>query len=223
MDVKMTKDIKTTHVMMIVYGAPGAGKTRLIQTLENPFIISAEGGLLSLDIDIPYVEVNDVSDFAKAIAVVKQAIAQGYKSVAVDSLSELAEIALAHEKEQTKDGRQAYGQMADKVKAFIRDLRRLPVDVVMTAKINRDEDNNSKKTFAPFFPGQILPRDVTHQVDQIFCLRKSQAPDGTHFSTLMCNTDGFYEAKDRSNVCEMWEAPDLGDIIRRVKEKKGLE
>ena len=35
-------------VKVLVYGAPGAGKTRLCATAPKPFILSAESGLLSL-------------------------------------------------------------------------------------------------------------------------------------------------------------------------------
>ena len=34
---------------MLVYGAAGVGKTSLIRTLPDPVVLSAEGGLLSID------------------------------------------------------------------------------------------------------------------------------------------------------------------------------
>ena len=47
-ELRSTAGFVQEGVKVLVYGQAGAGKTRLIQTLPTPVIISAEGGLLSL-------------------------------------------------------------------------------------------------------------------------------------------------------------------------------
>jgi len=32
----------------------------------------------------------------------------------------------------------------------------------------------------------------------------------------MCDSDGLWVAKDRSGKLDAWEAPDLGEIIRKI-------
>jgi hypothetical protein len=36
----------------------------------------------------------------------------------------------------------------------------------------------------------------------------------------MCDSDGLWQAKDRSGKLAAWEAPDLGAIIRKIQGDK---
>ncbi len=60
-NVKTTGGLTANGVKVLVYGAAGVGKTALIATLPSPIVLSAEGGLLSLqEIDMPYVEISSI-------------------------------------------------------------------------------------------------------------------------------------------------------------------
>ena len=108
--LKGTGSISTAGVKMLVYGQAGAGKTTLINTLPHPIILSAEGGLLSLqDADLPYIEIRNVNDLEEAYKWVVSDAANGFESVALDSISEIAEVILSSEKKNNKDPRAAYG------------------------------------------------------------------------------------------------------------------
>jgi phage nucleotide-binding protein len=217
MQIKRTRNLENTNVNILVYGAAGAGKTRLSQTLENPFIISAEGGLLSLDIDLPYVDVTNMAELWLAYEMAQKG---GYKTIVLDSISEIAEIVLTHEKRATKDGRAAYGNLNEKFIEIVRAFRALPVDVYMTAKIDKEQDETGRILYAPAMPGKTLSREIMYQFDEVYCLRKEKDPEtGESMSALMCVTDGIYEAKNRSGACEPWEAPDLGQIIEKIKNR----
>src|SRR6056300_1547395 len=111
MQIKTTKGLHTNGVKLLVYGQAGAGKTSLIRTLPSPVVLSAEGGLLSLSgSDIPYIEVTDMATLNEAYIWVTQSDeAKQYGSVALDSISEIAEVVLSSEKKKSKDPRQAYG------------------------------------------------------------------------------------------------------------------
>ena len=217
LQIKNTGDIDALHVNILVYGAAGVGKTRLISTLDSPLIISAEAGLLSLaDESIDYVTVATMQDLWEAYEL---AASGNYKSVALDSLSEIAEIVLQNEKKISKHGQSAYLYLNERFLEIVRGFRDLPMDVFMIAKMARDRDEFGQTIYGPAMPGQKLAPDVVYQFDEVFCLRKETSPDGKSESMLMCHTDGVYQAKDRSGALETWEEPDLGAIIEKVKKR----
>ena len=139
-NLKSTKGVVTDGgVKVLVYGGSGAGKTTLIGTLPEPIIISAEAGLLSLaDLDIPYIEVKDMASLREAYSFVSSEESAGFRSVAIDSISEIAEVVLNAEKKQTKDPRQAYGALQEQMTDLIRAFRDLSgKNVYMSAKMEK--------------------------------------------------------------------------------------
>lgn len=58
--VKSTKDVADKKLKILVWGGPGTGKTHLIGTAPNPFVIAAEDGILTLHkFDIPYFKLDN--------------------------------------------------------------------------------------------------------------------------------------------------------------------
>ena len=106
-NLKRTGGLSANGVKVCVYGQAGAGKTSLIPTLPNVVAISAEGGLLSIaGADVPYIEVKTLADLHDAYAwLTSSEEAKGFQSVAIDSLSEVAEVVLNAELKANKDGR----------------------------------------------------------------------------------------------------------------------
>ena len=127
-NVKTTGSLAANGVKVLVYGQAGAGKTSLVKTLPNPIVLSAEGGLLSIqDADLPYIEISDMDTLKEAYTWLTSADeAKAYQSVALDSISEIAEVVLNAEKKATKDPRQAYGAMQEQMADIIRAFRDLP-------------------------------------------------------------------------------------------------
>jgi ABC-type branched-subunit amino acid transport system ATPase component len=92
--------IQSSSIKVLVYGQAGAGKTSLIPTMPKPVILSAEGGLLSIaGSDIPFIEVTDMAALREAYAwLAGSDEARAFESVALDSISEIAEVCLGNEK-----------------------------------------------------------------------------------------------------------------------------
>jgi hypothetical protein len=126
-NLKTTSGLSANGVKVLVYGQAGAGKTSLIKTLPAPVVLSAEGGLLSIqDADLPYLEIASMADLMEAYEWLTSSEGKGFKSVALDSISEIAEVCLNTEKKIAKDPRQAYGAMQEQMADVIRAFRDLP-------------------------------------------------------------------------------------------------
>lgn len=221
MGLKSTKASTSTNINFIVYGLSGSGKTTLINTLPNPLIISSESGLLSLSgVDLPYIEIKTMADLKEAY---KFVAASDYESVAIDSISEVAEVVLQHEKDTPgKDNKprnlmQAYGSMADQMVAIIRAFRDLPKNVYMSAKCEKDTDETGRMLFSPSMPGKKTSQNIPYLFDEVLALRVEKDQNGNTVRCLQCQPDGIWLAKDRSGKLASWEAPDLGAIINKIR------
>ena len=218
-NLKKTGGLTASGVKLLVYGQAGAGKTSLIPTLPNPIVLSAEGGLLSIqDADVPFIEIANMDDLREAYAWAKDSKeAAGFESVALDSISEVAEVVLAHELKRNKDGRAAYGELNTTMAELIRSFRDLPnKHVYMSAKLEKSADEMGKLLFNPSMPGKSLTQSLPYFFDEVLALRVERDSDGNTQRALMCDSDGIWLAKDRSGKLEMWESPDLGAIITKI-------
>ena len=216
--IKRTRDAHANGVKLLVFGAAGAGKTTLIRTLPNPIIISAEAGLLSLvGEDLPYLEVGTMKELHEAFEWISGSEeARGFESVAIDSISEVAEVVLNHEKKIAKDPRQAYGAMQEQMTDLIRAFRDLPRNVYMSAKLEKSTDELGKVFYAPSMPGNKTGQALPYFFDEVLALRVEKDADGVPQRALMCASDGLWTAKDRSGRLDAWEAPDLGAVISKI-------
>lgn len=216
--IKSTKQARTGGVKLLVYGQSGAGKTSLIPTLPRPLIISAEGGLLSIaDSDLPYVEVSSIDTLRDVYAwLTNSDEASQFDSVALDSISEIAEVVLSAEKAATKDPRKAYGEMQDIMAALIRSFRDLPKHVYFSAKLEKSQDEMGRILYAPSMPGQKLGQLLPYYFDEVLALRVEKDAQGDPMRTLQAQPDGLWTAKDRSGKLDAFNAPDLGDIINTI-------
>jgi phage nucleotide-binding protein len=222
-NVKTTGSLAANGVKVLVYGAAGAGKTSLIRTLPNPIVLSAEGGLLSIqDADLPYIEIASMDDLREAYTWLTSADeAKAYQSVALDSISEIAEVVLNAEKKATKDPRQAYGAMQEQMADIIRAFRDLPGrHVYMSAKLEKTQDEMGRVLYAPSMPGNKTGQALPYFFDEVLALRVEKDGEGTTQRALMCDSDGLWLAKDRSGNLDAWEAPDLGAIISKMQGDK---
>ena len=221
-NLKTTGGLSANGVKLLVYGQAGAGKTTLIKTLPKPIVLSAEGGLLSIqDADLPYIEIGSMDDLMEAYEwLTGSAEAKGYGSVALDSISEIAEVVLNSEKKIAKDPRQAYGAMQEKMADVIRAFRDLPDrHVYMSAKLEKTQDEMGRVTYAPSMPGNKTGQALPYFFDEVLALRVEKDSDGASQRALMCDSDGLWLAKDRSGKLGAWEAPDLGEIIAKIGAK----
>jgi len=201
---------------LLVYGQAGAGKTTLIKTLPNPIILSAEGGLLSIrDADLPFIEISNMEDLKEAYMWLMEN-SKDFSSVAIDSISEIAEVILNHQKKTAKDPRQAYGAMQEQITDLIRSFRDLPMHVLMTAKLDKMQDEMGRILYSPSMPGNKTGQQLPYFFDEVLALRIEKDSDGNTWRGLKCIADASWQAKDRSGKLDEWEEPDLSKLISKI-------
>jgi hypothetical protein len=222
-------------VKTLVYGGSGSGKTVLMATMPVPILISAESGLLSLrknnlerifgvghaqiDYNVKVMKVTTVEDLTAAHVWCKaNAWSNGFRSVGLDSISEIMEVVLANAKQQVKDPRQAYGELIEKGQMLVRAFRDLPgLNVCVAAKMEPSKDEISGVTkYGPSVPGSKLGPSLPYFFDEVFRLGVNKDQAGQQYRFLQTQPDLQYEAKDRSGMLAPLEYPHLGAVFSKV-------
>lgn len=221
MKIQFTNQIASNQgIKCLVYGRPKSGKTVLCSTCPNPFIFSAESGLLSLSwAKIPFFTIGTIKDLHEAYAWVSSSKdAKKYDTFCLDSISEIAEVVLADEKKKTKDPRKAYGETQDQILALIRAFRDLQgPNIYFSAKEERITDGaTNSQTFVPLFPGQKLAQHVPYFFDEIFQLHVYDNEDGSKLRALRTSLHPQYMAGDRSGKLNEWEPPNLTTVFDKI-------
>jgi len=182
----------------------------LIETAPNPFIISSENGLLSLQgVDIPACEIKTEKDLKEAFAYVSKS---EYETICLDSLSDIAESILHEYKGLVTDGRQAYGMLNDTMAKYIRKFRDLKgKNVYFTAKEARDEVNNVIVA-QPSMPGKALTINLPYFFDCVLRIEANKKGE-----RIIHTAASFTQlCKDRSGKLDKQELPHLGNIIKKI-------
>lgn len=218
--LQTTSALTADGVKVLVYGQAGAGKTRLITTLPKPLVLSAEAGLLSLaGEDIPFIQITSMGELQEAYRYITESDdAAGFESVVLDSISEIGETCLNAELKRAKDPRQAYGETQHVVSDLIRAFRDLPKrHVYFSAKLEKQQDEMGRILYQPSMPGNKMGQSLPYFFDEVLALRMEKDAEGVMQRALMCESDGLWQSKDRSGKLDMWEAPDLGAVIGKIR------
>jgi hypothetical protein len=219
--IQSTYGQTTRGVKCLVYGPPKVGKTRLIATAPGPFLISAEGGTLSLRThNIPYVEVRDMPHFAEIYRWVSQSNeARQFATFSIDSLSEIVEKLLEAEKVKTRDPRKAYGEIVTQGLDIVRKFRDIDgPNVLLIAKQEYAKDEGTGfMQYGPSFPGQKLGQAVPYFPDEIFQYCVFQNPQTQQrVEALRCWANQQNVAGDRSGALDEFEPPNLSQIFAKI-------
>lgn len=230
--IQSTKDACQHGIKMLIYGASGAGKTRLSSTLPGKsFILSVEKGLLSLrDCDIDTATINNIADLREAFEIVAKS--DKYQNVVLDSLTEIAEQILDVESsKKTKSGEPvglaAYNELYKQIMKICRNFRDLPnKNVVFTALVEREKDELSGAVLLfPLLPGKKLQGEVPALFDEVFYINTATDKEtGKTDRWLQTQKDNKVMAKDRSGALDMFEPADLKLIFNKINatgDKKG--
>ena len=163
---------------ILAYGAAGAGKTKLCASAPGKvLVLSAEAGLLSIrdakNVDaVELKEAAEVMEFHKALDTGELE----YDTVCLDSISEISEILLNHEKSKSKDARQAYMEVQNSVTNVMRAFRDLQMNVIFICKMDKTIVENTV-SFEPKMVGAKLGQAITYFFDEVLALRVIEDQD----------------------------------------------
>jgi hypothetical protein len=226
--IKLTTTQESTgYIKCLVYGKTDAGKTWLCRTVPKPVIISAEKGLLTLrDVKIPVIEVETLEDVEEAYELLKGPKGRKFKTICLDSISDIAENVLAEEKINCgNDPRRAYMFYADKLLPLIKKFRDISSKhVYFTAKQAYIEDDYTGiTTFIPDMPGKTLANALPYLFDFVFALRIEQNEEGEKTRYLQTESDIQYISKNRGGMLSPTEPADLGYIFKKALSSINLK
>ena len=210
MKIFSTNTVHQDGIKMLVYGVSGAGKTFMLQTAPNPFILSSESGLLSLaGCDIPAAEITSEKALKEAY---DYCLKSDYDTICIDSISDIAESLLAEYKGKFSDGRQSYGALGDTMNKYLRLFRDIKgKNVVFIAK-EVSKETSGVTTAAPSMPGQSLTTNIPYVVDLVLRI----VPDKKGNRLLHTKSTFTQICKDRSGKLDATEEPNLGSIISKI-------
>jgi len=225
---------KRYGVKAIIFGAPGSGKTPLVATAPRPVMLVTEPGMLSMrHATIPAWEAYTAARIVEFMEWVAKSKELGsFDTVAIDSLSNIAEIFLAEEMPKNKHGLKAYGAMSERVMQVCGLLYYMPQKhIVMIAKQTQVE--NGKQTLIqdgqvtyesvmqrrPHFPGKDLNVKIPHLFDDVLHLGEASVP-GQPRPVKALRTKEIPEvfARDRAGNLAELEPPDLTLLFAKAMQ-----
>ena len=116
-----------------------------------------------------------------------------------------------------KDPRQAYGALQEQMTDLIRSFRDITgKNVYMSAKMEKQQDESGRILYGPSMPGNKLGQMLPYFFDEVLALRVEKDEEGIPQRALMTDSDGLWQAKDRSGRLDQWESPDLGQVIHKI-------
>jgi phage nucleotide-binding protein len=222
MQIKSTKGIHCDQVKLLVYGKSGVGKTSFLGTGDNgsTLIVSAEKGLLSLaEKNIDVIEVDCFETARQAYAFVMSDQAQKYKTICIDSLTELSDMLVSTLEKQPeykdpKNTLKLWGEYNKRMTSFIKAFRGVPKNVVFTA-LEEEVNDGGTLIRKPFIKGSATQKLLESYFDELFYLYVDAA---TNQRQLLTQPTTYISAKDRSGKLLDTEEPDLASIISKIKQ-----
>lgn len=204
MEIKKTTDVKLMPTInMLIYGAPGVGKTTFSANTEDCLIADVEGGAVFLGlhgIEASVARVEKWDDLNEVLKAVKEG---GYKTVVIDPIGELLEKLIdSLKKNGYGQGRgetltlslQGWGVAKEQFKTMMRKFRDINCNVILVAHTNEKKDEE-RTTVRPKMQAS-LDEDVCAMMHIVGFMKLESDGKKTTRKLYMQPTEKYY-AKDR--------------------------
>lgn len=214
---------KNTHVIGLIYGQPGVGKTTAALSMPNPILIDCERGIGRVNgaLRTDFVELESIDEFNIADLA-------GYDTVVFDTLGVLLELFDKKVKDMNpklvkSDGAlslQGYGARKLLFKQFIADLRASGKNVLFLAHVAEQKDGDISK-FRPYATGSSV-NDLENDLDFMGYMEMRGGKRSISFTP----NDNYY-AKNSLGLPQYIEVPEafggnkfLTDLIVKGNEER---
>jgi hypothetical protein len=129
------------------------------------------------------------------------------------------------EKTGKPDTRGAYGLLGREMIRWLTHLQHSPLSIVVVGILDQDVDDLKRISWSPQVEGSKTGRELPGIFDQVMTLQTFKTDDGKLYRALVCqqHNEWGYPAKDRSGRLELLEAPDLGAVIKKIREGKRID
>lgn len=169
----VTSPDQIEYLNLLVYGEPGAGKTYLAGTAQDHpktspmLVLDVEGGTTTLrhrnDIDV--IQVRSIQQVIDAHNKLKTENDGYYKTVVIDSLTELQKLDMAGIMKELTDRRpdrdpdvpdvREWGKTGTHMRQIVRAFRDLPMNTILTALADPQKDSSGTVVLYPSVPGKM--------------------------------------------------------------------
>jgi len=213
---------KNRNVKILVYGTTGMGKTRLIDTLDKPVMLSVEKKETIERKDIDIISLNSGKEAIDVIHWLHTSDeATKYDSVAVDSVTDLSDyIYAASYKKHDGNSYKFPPETTNTVMIIIKALKALDKHIYLIAKRAEAADENGVDRYMPMMARPNLQLALPHHVDLVAPLYTRKF-DGKDHRVLQCRPKGKYLVNDSWGALNEFEEPHLGKIIKKIQEARG--
>ena len=238
-DLRPARDFVMRYgVKSLCFGAAGTGKTPIADTAPRGILLAIEPGLNSMsNSNLPTwcaPSADKIQEFFKWLT--ESSEAKNFDTVIIDSVPEMALQFLWEGERKHRDGRAAYGHMADALvgavdkpgeglltKLFYMQNKHTYL-ICKQELIEMSSGLGQPVTYRaiPSFPGKVLPVAVPHMYDLIMHLGDKhvpfQLPPGVTNPVRAFQTKGTNEilARDRSGQLDGFEFPNLAAIFAKA-------
>lgn len=202
-DLKRASEIATkAPIKALIYGDSGAGKTTLAVTAPKPLVLLTEmQAVPSINASNPNATVLPcltIDDLRKVIAAIRDGNKQlaEFDTLVIDSLTEAQRLIkddILKRSRRDQMQMQDWGKLADGTRGLIRSLRDLPINVVCTALMEHETEENTGKRFVnPIFEGRKTNKEIAQWFSFIGCLyrKDTKAEDGKRIAQRHLMLDG---------------------------------
>lgn len=218
-DIMYSDDVVTKNKVVGLYGFTGSGKTHLIGTFPNPFVLNFEKKPVTLrKLHIPFYQFEKSKSIFTKVLYILDDIASGevpklknIKTLGIDSFMELANFLLYEI--MRKDNRNPeeinanygdYTKLAAQMDTIVKKAQNVGLNIVMTAGVKEEKDDLTGEIIAsPNLIGSFR-RIFGHQCNELYFLEAEENKDETIYK-LYTSKHRRYDAKSEFGLTGVYK------------------